>query len=246
MDTKHTVIPNPLVNGAALCDAARSKVGKFNHGTRRRQAIGSPAQFILDVPSLTPRQIQICELVSQGLANNEIAMQLGLSAATVKAHRGEAMRRLHARSVADLVRAYLAISRPGAMASLLDKAKPMRAHVLDLDEGFARTLAATLAKLGVVTKHHCTEATLWPAVEAFGIDILIVSLYPDLPGHGFEWLAQLRQRTQAGLFVILPGTRVKHREFSREAGADAVFEKPVTFKEVHITMRNLVDRLVRS
>jgi DNA-binding CsgD family transcriptional regulator/CheY-like chemotaxis protein len=246
MHTDHTVIPNLLVNGATLCNAARSRVTTNKHGTHRPQAVDSPAPVILDVPSLTQRQTQVCELITQGMANNEIAAHLGLSAATVKAHRGEAMRRLQAKSVADLVRAYLAVSRPGDMTSLLDKAKPIRAHVLDRDEGFGLTLAATLAKLGVVTRHHRSEADLWPAAEAIGIDVLIVSLYPDTPDLGFEWLAELRQRTPAGLFVILPSTRVKHREFSREGGADAVFEKPVIVKELHMTMRNLVDRLVRS
>jgi FixJ family two-component response regulator len=43
-------------------------------------------------------------LVAAGRLNKQIAGELGLTEATVKVHRGQAMRKMDARSVADLVR----------------------------------------------------------------------------------------------------------------------------------------------
>lgn len=53
--------------------------------------------------SLTPREKEVLVLVAQGLANKEIAARLGLTEATVKAHRGQVMRKMQAGSLADLV-----------------------------------------------------------------------------------------------------------------------------------------------
>lgn len=53
---------------------------------------------------LSPREYQVCRLVALGLLNKQIAGQLGLAEKTVKIHRGQAMRKLGLRSVAELVR----------------------------------------------------------------------------------------------------------------------------------------------
>lgn len=54
--------------------------------------------------SLTPRERQVMALVTQGRLNKQIAHDMGLSEVTVKAHRGQVMRKMGARSLADLVR----------------------------------------------------------------------------------------------------------------------------------------------
>ena len=54
--------------------------------------------------ALTPRQKQVMSLVASGLPNKQVAAELGRSEVTVKAHRGKAMRKMKARSFADLVR----------------------------------------------------------------------------------------------------------------------------------------------
>jgi FixJ family two-component response regulator len=54
--------------------------------------------------SLTSREQEIMGLVTAGLMNKQIAGEIGLSEITVKVHRGNVMRKMNARSLADLVR----------------------------------------------------------------------------------------------------------------------------------------------
>jgi len=54
--------------------------------------------------SLTPREQQIMQQVVSGRLNKQIATELKISEFTVKIHRGHVMRKMHAGSLADLVR----------------------------------------------------------------------------------------------------------------------------------------------
>jgi FixJ family two-component response regulator len=54
--------------------------------------------------TLTPRERQVCDLVSSGLLNKQVASQLGASEKTVKIHRARVMSKLSVHSVAELVR----------------------------------------------------------------------------------------------------------------------------------------------
>ncbi|WP_260854645.1 response regulator transcription factor [Paraburkholderia sp. BCC1884] len=54
--------------------------------------------------SLTPRECEVVSFVLAGLLNKQIASEMNISEVTVKMHRGQAMRKMAARSVADLVR----------------------------------------------------------------------------------------------------------------------------------------------
>jgi FixJ family two-component response regulator len=53
--------------------------------------------------SLTPREKQVMSLVASGLLNKQVGGELKISEITVKAHRGQVMRKMKADSLADLV-----------------------------------------------------------------------------------------------------------------------------------------------
>ena len=74
---------------------------------RSRVALGREAQMkVLQdrYSSLSSRERQVMELVVSGLLNKQIAGELGISEITVKAHRGKVMQKMHADSLAGLVR----------------------------------------------------------------------------------------------------------------------------------------------
>lgn len=54
--------------------------------------------------SLTRRERQVMALVVSGLLNKQVGGELGISEITVKAHRGQVMRKMGAESFADLVK----------------------------------------------------------------------------------------------------------------------------------------------
>jgi FixJ family two-component response regulator len=54
--------------------------------------------------SLTSREQEVMGFVTSGLMNKQIAAEIGVSEITVKVHRGNVMRKMGARSLAELVR----------------------------------------------------------------------------------------------------------------------------------------------
>ena len=70
----------------------------------RREADGDAALMRESFLTLSPREQQVMMLVTAGRMNKQVAADLGLSEITVKIHRGAAMRKMGARTLADLVR----------------------------------------------------------------------------------------------------------------------------------------------
>ena len=70
---------------------------------KRRQADTIVANLQGQFKTLTPREREILALVSSGLMNKQVAAELGLAEITVKIHRGHIMKKMGAKSVADLV-----------------------------------------------------------------------------------------------------------------------------------------------
>src|SRR4029079_5791051 len=70
----------------------------------RREVDVAASKLRADFESLTPREQQVIALVTSGLMNKQIAGKIGVSEITVKVNRGNVMRKMGAKSFADLVR----------------------------------------------------------------------------------------------------------------------------------------------
>ena len=84
-----------------LLDAIHTAIERDRE--RRREAV-LVAELQERYATLTERERQIMTLVVVGRANKQIAAELKLSEMTVKVHRGQVMRKMHAGSLPELVR----------------------------------------------------------------------------------------------------------------------------------------------
>ena len=71
---------------------------------QRRVADGDVSRIRRRFKKLSAREQQVMLLVTAGKMNKQVAGDLGISEITVKIHRGAAMRKMEARTLADLVR----------------------------------------------------------------------------------------------------------------------------------------------
>jgi FixJ family two-component response regulator len=76
----------------------------FERDRRRRAQAKALQELRTHFEALTPREQQVIGFVTAGLMNKQIAAELGVSEITVKVHRGSVMKKMGARSLADLVR----------------------------------------------------------------------------------------------------------------------------------------------
>ncbi len=83
--------------GAAISRAATSAERLFED---RRVLV---ARWRL-LERVTPREAEVCALVAGGLPNKSVAVRIGTTEKTVKVHRSRVMQKLHATSLAALVR----------------------------------------------------------------------------------------------------------------------------------------------
>lgn len=70
----------------------------------RRKDVESYSELTQSYQSLTDRERQVMELVTSGYLNKQSASELGLSEITVKLHRASLMRKMKAKTLADLVK----------------------------------------------------------------------------------------------------------------------------------------------
>ena len=84
-----------------LLDAVYSALRKDK---ARREEDESLSQLKIMSRSLTKREQEVMALVAAGRPNKQIAAELGISEVTVKLHRGQVMKKMKTRSLAELVR----------------------------------------------------------------------------------------------------------------------------------------------
>ena len=92
-------LTKPFTNGVLL-DAVGGAI------ERSRTAVRQEAEMRVlrsSHASLTPREREVMALVVSGLLNKQVGGELGISEITVKAHRGQTMRKMKADSLAELV-----------------------------------------------------------------------------------------------------------------------------------------------
>jgi DNA-binding NarL/FixJ family response regulator len=71
------------------------------------QSFQSSASSGIDEQGLSPRELEILALLSEGITNKEIAVRLGISSETVRTHLGHIYEKLHVQGRTEAVTKYL-------------------------------------------------------------------------------------------------------------------------------------------
>jgi FixJ family two-component response regulator len=85
----------------ALLDAIRQAIGRDQVARRQR---ARNANLRRHYESLNPREREVFRCVVSGMLNKQIADEFGTTERTIKFHRGNIMRKMQVKSVAELVR----------------------------------------------------------------------------------------------------------------------------------------------
>jgi len=94
-----------------LLDAIRLAIDR-DHTVQQQQS--ELAELSERYDTLTPREREVMGLVVSGLLNKQAAASLGVSEVTIKVHRGQIMQKMHAQSLADLVKMADKLQHPGS------------------------------------------------------------------------------------------------------------------------------------
>ena len=94
------VLEKPFREGELLSHIRRAltRYENLKHFETERQAVAS--RFA----SLTPRELEVLDLMVAGKKNRQIAEELGISTKTLDIHRANILRKMQTKTVADLVR----------------------------------------------------------------------------------------------------------------------------------------------
>ena len=94
------LLAKPFSAGELAAVMARAEVSAECMREERRAS----AMRWRQLERVTPREAEVCALVACGLPNKSVAVRIGTTEKTVKVHRSRVMQKLHASSLAALVR----------------------------------------------------------------------------------------------------------------------------------------------
>lgn len=197
---------------------------------------------------LSPRQQEVCDLIVEGLTSKAIAERLGTTVHTVKAHRAEVMRRMGVDSVAELVRVCLAeagspvpVSLPPAETPRIEGA--IRVLVVEDQPLFRDMLTSSLNAFGHEVRSLENGRNLEQVFDEFLPHIILLDVNLNADENGLDLAVRIRRRSRCGVVFMSSNGRVEDRVAALERGADAYFVKPISFVELNMALRNLVQRL---
>lgn len=97
------------VNEVALLQAIDMAIDRSRAALRRDSEM---SMLRTCYAALTPREREVMALVASGLLNKQVGFELGISEVTVKAHRGQVMRKMQAGSLPELVTMAMRLGTP--------------------------------------------------------------------------------------------------------------------------------------
>jgi FixJ family two-component response regulator len=108
------------INGTVLLHAIAAAIERSRAALRHVSAMRALQKRY---STLTPRERDVMALVVSGLLNKQVGFELGITEVTVKAHRGQVMRKMEAESLPNLVTMAMRLGLPsGGDAPITDRA----------------------------------------------------------------------------------------------------------------------------
>lgn len=213
---------------------------------------GAPLQSRHD--ELTPRQREVCALMSAGLMSKQIAERLGMSINTVKTHRTEIFRKMGARSLLDLARMMDDLRNPqrgtaaGGAPAMAPRAmgtpRAIDVLVIEDDDDLRAGLVTALHELGHTAAGvaHGDDLEALLAARPYDVVLLDIGLGND---HldGYALARRLRRGHRCGVVMTTARGERAARIEGLQSGADAYLVKPVDFEELDAVLHSVMRRL---
>lgn len=215
-----------------------------------------PSDLRLRFELLTPRQRQVCDLMTAGLMNKQIADRLGASVNTVKTHRTEIFRKLGARSLVDLVRMMDQVRASGAKSGAGAESVvapstpagetngPIRLLVVEDDPLLREVMVTMLTERGYAVTGLADGEGLDQALATAPVDVALLDiLLGEDREDGYALAVRLRHRCHCGIVMTTALGEREERIRGLDEGADAYLVKPIDFDELEAVIRSVLRRL---